>query len=272
MGLALQTKFRNSETNSLTCVGERTQLSLSADTDDYTRLQVTGLALPFAETYESIFAAIRFAPTAFDRSLERIAQGQDHAYFAADGHSLDALYVLGKTTIPFGEGAMELWVEADGLHFSVELLDDFVGRAIYKRIEMGILDKVSVGVNIKSYSETTFDLDGREVPGYVYDEVELCEISGVSFPAFRQTNLEVLADSDDDDDTDSPDDDDDEYMSDEMIRMLADIADRAIAAEREEEQLALPPGAVVRFSASVGQDQSTELGDPFVQLFSQRSK
>lgn len=143
-------------------------------------LTIKGLALPFNEVYDSPFGAITFDRKAFDVTLEEIREGKNHAFLAADGHELDAMFLLARSDKDTGEGSLRFRVTDEGLEFKAEIIKDFVGEAVYRRIELGILDGVSVGVSLEEYAE---DDDGN----MTYQEVGLREISLVSYPAFKET-------------------------------------------------------------------------------------
>ena len=157
-------------------------------------LLVEGLAMPFEETYEHPwFGQITFAPDAFSQNLEDIAAGKAHAYFAADDHRIGGLNLHAKTTVPIGEGSMRYSLSDEGLMLEAELVDDVFGRAVYRRITLGILDKLSVGVLGTNY-ETVENGDGEPI-GLRYLECHLRETSAVAYPAFRRTWLRTAEQS-----------------------------------------------------------------------------
>lgn len=152
------------------------------------KLSVKGIAVPFAETYDAPHGNVRFDKKAFDSTLADIDSGANHAFLAADGHELDAMYLLARTNKE-GEGSLRLWKEKDGLHFEAEMLNDFIGQAIYKRVEMGILDGVSVGIQLGDFDED-YDEDTDRYD-WTHKKVKLREVSLVSYPAFKQTDVKV---------------------------------------------------------------------------------
>lgn len=185
MSVALPTKFSDGE-EGITFSSEFAELYKSEDGD---KLTIRGLALPFAETYQSPFADITFDEGAFDEALDAIGTGAKHAFLAADGHSLDAAFVLASTKLMDGEGSLKFDLDEDGLVFEAELSQTTIGKDIYHNIELGILDGVSVGITIEDYDED-FDED-EDLLSFHYKQVGLREVSLVSYPAFKQTRIDT---------------------------------------------------------------------------------
>lgn len=189
MSVALPTKFSDGS-EGLTFSSEFAEVFRTEDD----KMRVRGLALPFAETYHSPYGDIAFDEGAFDDALDAIAAKSEHAFLAADGHSLDANYLLASTKLTGGEGSLSFQIDDEGLVFEAELADTTAGRDIFHLVELGILNGVSVGVSIDEYSESFDEATERDV--FTYEQVGLREISLVSYPAFQQTWIDVKEQTD----------------------------------------------------------------------------
>lgn len=152
-------------------------------------LLIQGCALPWAESYfhPGFGVDINFDRNSFDQYIAKLNRGTAQAYFAADDHHIGGQHLHAKSTIKSGEGSLHYWTDDEGLQLEAQLVDDIFGRAIYKRIELGILDKLSIGVHCKQFDQFGDD-DNIKI---TYTDCEILETSAVAFPAFTQTWLQT---------------------------------------------------------------------------------
>lgn len=123
--------------------------------------------------YETISA------NAFDNTLNRdIVSLWNH----------DSNYPLGRTT----NGTLHLRVDNVGVYGTVEInpSDSFAMDA-YARIQRGDVKQCSFGFDIVKETTTTHD-DGTTE--FRIDEVELWEVSPVTFPAYKETSISARKD------------------------------------------------------------------------------
>lgn len=168
--------------------------SLNVDESSDGGYVVEGLAMPWAEMYNhpAYGMYIRFAPDAFTENLAQIEAGNAVSYFAADDHGIGGLHLHGKSSIKTGEGSLRYWVTDEGLMVSAHLVGDAFGAAIYKRIALGILDKLSIAAWCDDYTEETIeDMNGAEQSIITFTSCRLRETSAVAYPAFKKTWLRI---------------------------------------------------------------------------------
>jgi uncharacterized protein len=87
-------------------------------------------------------------------------------------------------------------------------------RNLYYGVERGDVDKMSFGFRIAPGGERITEDEDGTIRAHVTRIDRLYEVSGVNFPAYRDTSLEAVAAGDDDEPID-PADDEDEPASDE---------------------------------------------------------
>lgn len=162
-------------------------------------MSVCVLALPFSETYDFGSGTIQFDRHAFDETLAEINDGDHYFYLAADGHTLDALYLLARSDVESGPGSVKAKVNDTGLWLIGKFVDTQVGRDTYELISRGVLTKASVGISINE----EFDEDGAPInydlshddngkSHYTYKKIGLNETSFVARPAFSDTEVKPL--------------------------------------------------------------------------------
>lgn len=124
----------------------------------------------FPGAYEEI------APTAFNDTL-------DNDVRALINH--DTAYVLGRTK----SNTLELKVDGKGLWGSIKINEkDTDAMNLYERVRRGDVDQCSFGFNILDES-TEYRDDGTVK--WTINEVDLHEISVVTFPAYGDTSVQA---------------------------------------------------------------------------------
>lgn len=158
------------------------------------------LALPFDDTYDFGYGTIKFSRTAFDDSLADINRGEQYFYLAADGHTLDALYLLGRSDVKSGDASLKAYTNDKGLWLTGQLPDTQAGRDAFELIKLGVLTKASVGISFDDETDSegkptnyTMDKDEDGNRHYLYKKVKLEETSLVAQPAFANTTVMPLS-------------------------------------------------------------------------------
>lgn len=115
-------------------------------------------------------------PGAFDSALER---GDDVR--ALVDH--DPSKILGRTKA----GTLTLNVDSKGLRVKIDPTDTSVGRDIIENIRAGNVDSMSFG--FRTLADQWRTEDGEEIRELM--DLELFDVSPVSFPAYPQTDVAV---------------------------------------------------------------------------------
>lgn len=117
---------------------------------------------------------------------ESIAPGAFASSMAGDIRALinhDTTLVLGRTKA----GTLELREDSHGLWGSVKVNpNDGDAMNLYERVKRGDVDQCSFGFNIRS-EDTDIHEDGSV--HWTIKDVELFEVSAVTFPAYEETNI-----------------------------------------------------------------------------------
>ena len=91
--------------------------------------------------------------------------------------------VLGRTVA----GTLKLWLEADGLHGTVEINpDDTDAMNLFARVKRGDVSQCSFGFEILEEREETTPTGDVH---FILVRVKLYEVSIVTFPAYEDTNV-----------------------------------------------------------------------------------
>jgi HK97 family phage prohead protease len=121
----------------------------------------------------------------YDGLQEQIATGAFSSSIGGDIRALwdhDTRLVLGRTK----NNTLKLSEDSIGLRFDLEINDTTFGKDTYKLIKRGDISGVSFGFRVKD--EEWKRLDKDTVLRTIKD-VELFEISPVTFPAYRDTEV-----------------------------------------------------------------------------------
>ena len=96
----------------------------------------------------------------------------------------DTTLILARTR----NGSLSLEVDEKGLKIRAELIDTTSNRDIYKCIEAGLLDKMSLAFTVKSQS---WDKSGK-IPKRTITAIDrLFDVSVVDLPAYDQTSIQA---------------------------------------------------------------------------------
>lgn len=80
------------------------------------------------------------------------------------------------------------WEEEDGVHMKADLSKSEKGPGLYRDIKNGLIDKMSFAFTVKS--QTWIDGEGNEPDLRIVNEIdELFDLSPVTYPAYKQTEL-----------------------------------------------------------------------------------
>jgi HK97 family phage prohead protease len=145
-------------------------------TSDEGREVLAGYAAVFNSRSEDLGFREIIRPGAFARSL---ASGAD-VYALADH---DASRRLARTA----NGSLRLAEDERGLRVEIDLPDTTLGRDILADIRSGLLDSMSFGFSTR---EDKWTREGGENVRELID-VDLFEVSVVTFPAYRDTSIDV---------------------------------------------------------------------------------
>lgn len=116
-------------------------------------------------------------PGAFDQS---ISQGQDVRAL----YNHDAAHVIGRRSAK----TLRLSTDATGLKVEIDLPDTSTARDLMANIQSGNIDGMSFGFRVK---QENWIADQKEKEGDLRQlvEVELIEVSAVTFPAYPDTTI-----------------------------------------------------------------------------------
>lgn len=118
----------------------------------------------------------KLAPTAFEKTL-----GNDIRALA----NHETLFVLGRNKA----GTLTLHTDAKGLYGRIKINpNDRDAMNLYERVKRGDVDQCSFGFNIVDENEHWRD-DGTVE--YTINQVDLREVSVVTFPAYTETGVEA---------------------------------------------------------------------------------
>lgn len=145
-------------------------------------MSLRGYAAVFNSLSEPIFGMFRerIAPGAFKRS---IADG-DHDVYALWQH--DSSFPLARKS----KGTLRLAEDKRGLAVEIDLPATSYGRDAAEAVRSGLVDKMSFGFGVPEGGDRL--TDERSEDGYPIREltdVELYEVSPVTFPAYPDTQL-----------------------------------------------------------------------------------
>jgi HK97 family phage prohead protease len=136
---------------------------------------------------EGYFALFENETELFPGSFEIISKGAFDKTLSNDVRGLwnhNSQYVLGRTK----NGTLELKVDDKGLFARIKLPDTQYAEDLYELIQRGDVDQCSFGFNINN--ETLEELANG---GYRWriNEIDLHEVSVVTFPAYTNTIVEA---------------------------------------------------------------------------------
>jgi len=131
---------------------------------------------PYGKVVESI------KPGAFARA---IAEGQDVRALVDHNSSL----LLGRTR----SGTLRIWEDAKGLAFELRLPDTQVARDLAENIRLGNVSQCSFAFSPASGGETsiTEERDGLVVTSIELTDVDLFDVSIVTYPAYPSTSVDL---------------------------------------------------------------------------------
>lgn len=121
----------------------------------------------------------QIAPGAFNRALE---ENQDVRFLVDHNPSL----VLARTT----SGTLDLSSDKRGLRVDADLADTSVGRDLVVLLERGDVSQMSFGFTVET-DEWAMQKDGSELR--TIRDVNLFDVSAVTFPAYPQTDAALRA-------------------------------------------------------------------------------
>lgn len=137
---------------------------------------------------EGYFALVNNETELFKGAYEEIATGAFDKTLDNDIralHNHDSNYVLGRTK----SKTLSLKVDERGLWGSVKVNEnDSDAVNLYERIKRGDVDQCSFGFNI--LDEETEDREDETVK-WIIKEIDLHEVSVVTFPAYEDTGIEA---------------------------------------------------------------------------------
>lgn len=124
----------------------------------------------------------------FGDMVERVAPGA-FAATLADGHDIYALadHDEARRLARRKNDSLALAEDAHGLRVSITLPDTSLGRDVAEEVRTGLLDAMSFGFYVRDQRWT--ETEDRIVRTLL--DVELLEVSAVSFPAYPATSLEA---------------------------------------------------------------------------------
>lgn len=125
----------------------------------------------------------RIAPTAFDRALTG-----DHDVRFLINHNPDLLLARSRN----GMGTLALGKDETGLHVRAELPDTSFARDLAESMRRGDIDQMSFGFRVLKESWAEEEVETEDGPQRVnvrtLEDVELIDVSVVTFPAYPQTD------------------------------------------------------------------------------------
>lgn len=84
-------------------------------------------------------------------------------------------------------GTLEAWEEDDGVHMRADLSQSRLGPDMYRDIKAGLIDKMSFAFTVEK--QTWVEEEGRTDLRTVDEIKELFDLSPVTYPAYKQTDL-----------------------------------------------------------------------------------
>lgn len=156
----------------------RTKFEITRDNDSPEELVIEGY-----------FALYEQETELFEGSYEIITKGAFDNSLTKDVRALwnhNTQYVLGRST----SGSMELKADDKGLYASIKLPKTQYAKDLYELVQRGDVDQCSFGFNIIGE-----DLEELASGGYRWrlNEIDLHEISVVTFPAYENTSVQARA-------------------------------------------------------------------------------
>lgn len=137
------------------------------------------------------YAALFDTPTElYPGVMERVAKGAFTRTLkeGADVRALvdhDSSKLLGRTK----SGTLQLREDGKGLNVLIKPPDTTVGRDTVTSVERGDLDQMSFAFRVMRHTILEKDDDTSE---RVIEDVDLFDVSVVTFPAYEETNIEVV--------------------------------------------------------------------------------
>ena len=121
--------------------------------------------------------------------IEYIKRGAFRKVLAEPG--LDVPLLINHEGVPFSRttnGTLRLSEDARGLYFSADIVDTNDGSDLYKRVQTGLLDKMSFAF-IVEHDEWTYGDDNAYDRRDIWSFAELCDVSIVNNPAYDDTDV-----------------------------------------------------------------------------------
>lgn len=150
------------------------EVELKEDLDATDKMIVSGYAARFNSITE-IYAGLQ----------EQLDQGAFTSSIDGDIRALwdhDTKYVLGRTT----NDTLKLRQDSIGLGFDLDINDTSFGVDVYKQIKRRDISGVSFGFQVKDEEWKRLD---KDMVLRTIKDVELYEISPVTFPAYKDTEV-----------------------------------------------------------------------------------
>lgn len=126
----------------------------------------------------------QIAPGAFDGALDR--PDDVRALFNHDPNQL-----LGRNT----SGTLRLKTTKEGLRYEVDLPDTTPGRDVLAYIKRGDVNGSSFGFRVLDDEWDDSEVRTGKLPLRTITEVELWDVSPVTYPAYKQTSVSARAES-----------------------------------------------------------------------------
>jgi hypothetical protein len=145
--------------------------------NDDKKQELVGYAAVFGRESEDMGFREIISPGAFTRTLK----DADDVYALADHDSSRRLARTSNDTLT-------LSADHKGLSVRIALPDTTLGRDIGEEVRSGLLDSMSFGFIVRK--DEWLEEEGEPIVRTLLD-VDLIEVSAVSFPAYRQTQLDV---------------------------------------------------------------------------------
>ena len=174
------------------CTGERTFdcafRSITAENRSDEGMTVRGVAAVFDSDSEPIFGCF----------IERIDRG---AFTKVLRGNPDVRFLINHDGLPLARtenGTLRLTETPRGLEFEADIADTQLGRDLCALVQRGDIDQMSFAFTVTA-DEWRYH-DGKDMDLRVIREIgSLPEISAVTFPAYRATELETVSQSADPD-------------------------------------------------------------------------
>jgi Escherichia/Staphylococcus phage prohead protease len=161
----------------------RSGVELRASDEDDDELSISGLATPFESESEDMGGFREMVmPSAFSRALR---EGQDIRCL----RNHDPNFVLGRTK----NGTLSAWESRSGLAFRCTLdPKNPEHRATHAMVSRGDIDACSFAFTAKKQSWTERrGSDGEVYPLRLLEDVDLQDLSVVTYPAYRATSVQA---------------------------------------------------------------------------------